>query len=213
MQEIAVFFRDGGIFMYFILAVAVTGIAIIVERLLLLVFKCNVDGKALWTKISKLIQGGEIEKARAVCKGSDAPLLKVMEAGVSAAAHGHKKDIQNILDEVITDVIPTIDKRIPYLLTLANVATLFGLLGTVHGLIQAFTAVASADPSQKATLLAGGISIALYNTAFGILVATILLIMYAVLQAKANKVIDEIDSLTIKFINLINRGKGGSEAQ
>jgi len=172
-----------------------------------------VDGKALWTKISKLIQGGEIEKARAVCKGSDAPLLKVMEAGVSAAAHGHKKDIQNILDEVITDVIPTIDKRIPYLLTLANVATLFGLLGTVHGLIQAFTAVASADPSQKATLLAGGISIALYNTAFGILVATILLIMYAVLQAKANKVIDEIDSLTIKFINLINRGKGGSEAQ
>ena len=212
MQEIAVFFRDGGIFMYFILAVAVIGIAIIVERLLLLVFKCNVDGKALWTKISKLIQGGEIEKARAVCKGSDAPLLKVMEAGIFALSHSHKKDVQNIMDEAAMEVLPTIDKRIPYLLTLANVATLFGLLGTIHGLIQAFTAVASADPSQKATLLAGGIAIALYNTAFGIMVAVILLVMYAILQAKANKVIDEIDTVTIKFVNLMNRGKGGTQA-
>lgn len=212
MQEIAVFFRDGGIFMYFILAVAVTGIAIIVERLLLLVFKCNVDGKVFWTKISKLIQGGEIEKARAVCKGSNAPLLKVMESGIFALSHSHKKDVQNIMDEAAMEVLPTIDKRIPYLLTLANVATLFGLLGTIHGLIQAFTAVASADPSQKATLLAGGIAIALYNTAFGIMVAVILLVMYAILQAKANKVIDEIDTVTIKFVNLMNRGKGGTQA-
>src|SRR3989338_10246249 len=104
--------------MYFILAVAVIGIAIIVERLLLLVFKCNVDGKALWTKISKLIQGGEIEKARAVCKGSDAPLLKVMEAGIFALSHSHKKDVQNIMDEAAMEVLPTIDKRILYLLTL-----------------------------------------------------------------------------------------------
>ena len=199
--------------MYFILAVSVIGVAIIVERTLLLIFKCNVDGKALWTKISKLIQDGEIEKARAVCKGFNSPMLKVMEAGIIASSQGHKKDIQNILDEATIEVLPTIDKRIPYLLTLANVATLFGLLGTIHGLIQAFSAVAAADPSQKATLLAGGISIALYNTAFGIGVAVTFLIMYAILQAKANKVIDEIDSLTIKFVNLLNRGKSGAQTE
>jgi biopolymer transport protein ExbB/TolQ len=213
MQALAAIFRDGGLFMYFILAAAIIGIAIIIERAMLLTFKCNVDGKALWAKISKLIQDGEIEKARSLCKGSESPLLKVMEAGVTAASRGHKKDIQNIMDEAATEVLPTIDKRIPYLLTLANVATLFGLLGTIHGLIQAFTAVATADPSQKSTLLAGGISIALYNTAFGIGVAVTLLIMYAILQAKANKVIDEIDAVSIKFINLVNRGKGGTQAE
>lgn len=211
MEALAAVFRDGGLFMYFILAVAILGIAIIVERVILLIFKCNADGKALWDKVSKLIQDGEQEKAKTLCKGSDSPLLTVIAAGVTASSQGRAKDMQNALDEVTMEIIPSIDKRISYLLTLANVATLFGLLGTIHGLIQAFSAVAVADPSQKSTLLAGGIAIALYNTAFGIMVAVLFLIMYAVLQSKANKVIDEIDILTVKFVNLMSRGKGEPE--
>ncbi len=213
MEALAAVFRDGGLFMYFILAVAIIGMAIIVERAVLLMFKCNVDGKALWKKISKMIQDGEMEKARAICAGSDAPLLKVMEAGLKASSHARQKDIQNIFDEAEMEVIPSVHKRIVYLLTLANVATLFGLLGTIHGLIQAFSAVAAADPSQKSTLLAGGIAIALYNTAFGIMVAVLFLIMYAVLQAKANGVVDEIDMITIKFVNLMGRGKDGAQGE
>lgn len=212
MQALAAVFRDGGMFMYFILVVLVVGAAIIIERTFFLVHKYKVDSKLLWEKISKLIAQGEIDKAQILCEDSEVPLMKILHTGISAADES-EREIQNAIDEVSMELIPSIDRRISYLLTLANSATLFGLLGTIHGLIQAFSAVANADPSQKATLLAGGISIALYNTAFGIMVAVVFLIMYAVLQARATKVVDEIDAFSVKIINLLSRRKGGIQAK
>lgn len=211
MDFIVAFFRDGGIFIYFILAVAIIGIAIVVERFIHLIHRNKVDSHALWKKISKHIADGEYEKARAACKG-EAPLLRALEAAL-AAAPGGEREVQNAVDEISLEIIPTIDKRIPYLLTLANIATLFGLLGTIHGLIQAFSAVASADASQKSTLLASGIAIALYNTAFGILVAILFLVTYAFYQSRANRIVDEIDAFSVKIINMVSRRKVGSQAE
>lgn len=211
METIAGFFRDGGIFMYFILAVAVVGTAIIVDRVMALIVRNKVDSHALWKRVSKHIVDGDFDKARTACRG-DAPLLRTMEAAVSAAGMG-EKEAQSAVDETSLEVIPTIDKRIHYLLTLANISTLFGLLGTIHGLIQAFSAVASAEASQKAALLASGIAIALYNTAFGIGVAILFLVMYSVLMSRANRLIDEIDAYSLKVVNMIGRsGKGGAKA-
>ncbi|MEK7772919.1 MAG: MotA/TolQ/ExbB proton channel family protein [Deltaproteobacteria bacterium] len=211
METIAGFFRDGGIFMYFILAVGVVGVAIIADRVLSLIIRNKVDSHALWKKVSKHIADGDFDKARTACKG-DAPLLRTMEAAVSAAGRG-EKETQNAVDEASLELIPTIDKRIHYLLTLANISTLFGLLGTIHGLILAFSAVASAEASQKSALLATGISIALYNTAFGIGVAIVFLLMYSVLMSRANRLIDELDAYSLKIVNMIGRsGKGGAKA-
>ena len=212
MQEIALFFRDGGIFMYFILAVAVVGIAILVEKSLLLIFRYNVDARAVWNRVSKFIIEGNMEKAKALCAGSSVPLMRVLDRGISASG-GTGRDIQNAIDEVALEIIPTIDKRVSYLATLANIATLLGLLGTIQGLIQAFAAVGAADPSQKAALLAGGISIALYTTAFGLIVAIPMLAMYTVLQSKAHKIIDEVDEFSVKLINLLNRRKDGLQTK
>ncbi|MBI5826846.1 MAG: MotA/TolQ/ExbB proton channel family protein [Deltaproteobacteria bacterium] len=198
METIAAFFRDGGTFMYFILAVAVIGIAIIVDRVMALIIRNKVDSHALWKRVSKHIADGDFDKARTACKG-DAPLLRTMEAAVSAAGMG-EKETQSAVDEASLEVIPTIDKRIHYLLTLANISTLFGLLGTIQGLIQAFSAVASAEAS-------------LYNTAFGIGVAILFLVMYSVLMSRANRLIDEIDAYSLKIVNMIGRsGKGGAKA-
>lgn len=212
MEALASFFRDGGIFMYFILAVSVIGVAITAERILVLIFKYNIDGRILWNKVSKQINEGNIEGAKAVCKDSNAPLMRVLHTGISVVSHT-EKEIQNAMDEVTLEIIPSIDKRIAYLPTLANIATLLGLLGTIQGLIQAFSAVASADPAQKAALLAGGISIALYTTAFGLIVAIPLLGSYAILQAKAHKIVDEIDEFSVKFINSINRSQDGTQTK
>jgi len=211
MQTLAAIFRDGGLFMYFILAALVIGIAIIIERTYMFIHKYRIDARALWEKVSKYIKQGEIEKARILCEDARAPIMKILHTGISSA-HETEREIQKAVDEVCMDLIPQVDKRIFYLLTLANCATLFGLLGTIHGLIQAFSAVAHADPSQKASLLAAGISIALYNTAFGIGVAVFFLIMYAVLQSRATRVVDEIDSFSVKVINLLSRRKGGEQA-
>ncbi|MCR4286439.1 MAG: MotA/TolQ/ExbB proton channel family protein [Deltaproteobacteria bacterium] len=202
MESLAAFFRDGGIFMYFILFVSVIGLAIIVERGIFLLLKNNIDGKALWAKIHKFALDGQYDKAMELCTDSRLPLLKVLRHGISTAAK-RNRDVQGAMDEIVLEVMPTVDKRITYLATLANIATLLGLLGTIQGLIQAFAAVSSADPSQKAEILSRGIAIALYTTAFGLIVAIPLLAMYTVLQSKAHTIIDEIDEYSIKLVNLI----------
>lgn len=212
MQTLAGFFRDGGMFMYFILAVFVIGMAIMLERAYILIHKYNINARALWEKISKLILAGEMDRVQKLCGSSEAPLLKILHAGVSSA-DGSDREIQNAIDEVSLEVIPLITKRIAYLATLANVATLLGLLGTIQGLVQAFSAVGSAEPSQKAALLAGGISVALYTTAFGLIVAIPILVMYTILQVKAHKITDEIDEFSVKLINLLDRRRNGLQTK
>ncbi|HLE09261.1 MAG TPA: MotA/TolQ/ExbB proton channel family protein [Thermodesulfobacteriota bacterium] len=213
METLVSFFRDGGIFMYFILIVSIVGFAIMVERGILLIHKYNVDGRALWKKVSKFLYEGNIEQARALCSDLRVPLMRILHHGIAASAKGSVEDVQTAIDEIALEIIPTIDKRVAYLAALANIATLLGLLGTIQGLIQAFAAIAHADPSQKATLLASGIAIALYTTAFGLIVAIPMLLMYTVLQAKAQKIIDEIDEFAVKLINFLKEGKGGVSAK
>ncbi len=201
-QSLASFFFDGGIFMYAILASGVAGLAILIERTKLLLFNFNVDAHALWDRISRSIEDGHTEQALGLCKDLRIPLLKILHHGI-LASKGDEKAVQNAIDEAVLETMPAIDKRISYLATIANIATLLGLLGTIQGLIQAFSAVGSADPSQKAELLAKGISVALYTTAFGLIVAIPLLLMYSLLTARAHKITDEIDEFSVKLINLL----------
>lgn len=212
METVAAFFKDGGIFVKFILVVSVIGLAIMVERAIFLLYKYNVDGKVLWKKVSGLLRDNDVEGAKAICANETVPLMRIMTYGLEAS-NGSARDIQNAIDEAALEVIPSVDKRVTYLSTLANVATLLGLLGTIQGLIQAFSAIAVADPSQKAALLAKGISIALYSTASGLVVAIPMLIMYTILQAKSQKIVDEIDEFSVKLVNLLSRGKSGVQAE
>jgi biopolymer transport protein ExbB/TolQ len=208
MEFFASFFREGGVFIYLILVVSIIGLAIVIERVLYLVLKYSIDGKLLWKKISMSLKEGDVDKAISFCKGSEAPLARVLEKGISFYGRG-EKELQNAVDEISLEVIPSVDKRVPYLAVIANVSTLLGLLGTIHGLIQAFQAVGIADPSQKATLLASGISIALYTTAFGLIAAIPMLIMYSILQSKAHRLVDEIDEFSVKLVNLLSHLKTG----
>lgn len=205
MEMLASFFRDGGMFIYLILAVSIIGLGIIIERAIHLLYKYSIDTKTLWARVSKCIKEGDIAKARSQVTGSEAPVARVFDTALETFDRDERteKEIQNAVDEISLEVIPAVDKRVPYLAMAANIATLLGLLGTIHGLIQAFSAVGNADPSQKAALLASGISIALYTTAFGLIVAIPLLIAYTLLQSKAHSIIDEVDEFSIKLINLL----------
>jgi biopolymer transport protein ExbB/TolQ len=217
MELLATFFRDGGVFIYLILAVSIIGLAIVADRCFYLLFKYSINSGVLWLRVSKSVRDGNPQKARSYCTGSEAPVARLFDKGLTAYGKS-EREVQNALDEVSLEVIPAIDKRVPYLAVAANVSTLLGLLGTIHGLIMAFSAVGNADPSQKATLLASGISIALYTTAFGLVVAIPLLIAYSLLQSRAHRIIDEVDEFSVKLINLLvhtnaERRKDGSQAQ
>ena len=105
------------------------------------------------------------------------------------------------------EFVPRLEKRTHYLATFANVVTLLGLLGTIIGLIHAFTAVAQVNPAEKAELLSASISIAMNNTAFGLMVAIPFLLIHAYLQARTSEIVDSLETAKVKFLNLVERVK------
>ena len=97
-----------------------------------------------------------------------------------------------------------LEKRTPFIATLANIATLLGLLGTIMGLIAAFSAVASADPAEKANLLSSSISVAMNTTAFGLITAIPLILFHSSLQTKTATIVDSIEMAGIKLLNSLS---------
>ena len=108
------------------------------------------------------------------------------------------------MEEGLLEILPNIERRTPYLATFANIATLLGLLGTIIGLIAAFTAVANADPAEKATLLSQSISIAMNTPAFGLMVAIPLLLVHSLLQSKTAAIVESLEIAVVKFLNLMD---------
>jgi biopolymer transport protein ExbB len=135
--------------------------------------------------------------------------LAAMETMQSSS---RRDDIESAMQEGILEAVPRLAKRTNYLSMLANISTLLGLLGTIIGLIAAFTAVAHADPTEKATLLSQSISVAMNTTAFGLMAAIPLLLIHSVLQNKTVEIVDSIEMAGVKFLNAMVKGHPGAVA-
>ena len=201
--------------MYPIMFILAIGTAIIIERFIYL-SRIWIDGEDFWKKIEPHVRSYKFEEAIKLCKAHRAVLPKILQSGLEEASRiSHiedKKDrrelLENYIEETMLSVMPRIERRTHYLPTLANVATLLGLLGTIIGLIQSFQSIAIADPSQKATILARGISVAMNTTAFGLIVAIPIMLCYAYIQSKTIKIIDMLDAFSIKLINILTSDRG-----
>jgi biopolymer transport protein ExbB/TolQ len=145
--------------------------------------------------------GGVVDLARS----SRAPIGRIVAAGVARMQQTPRRDeIEYAMEEGVMEAVPRLEKRTSYLATLANIATLLGLLGTIMGLIAAFTAVANADPSEKASLLSQSISVAMNTTAFGLMSAIPLLLAHATLQNKTTEIVDSLEMAGVKCLNLMS---------
>lgn len=211
MSAIAAAFRDGGIWMYIILAVSIISIGITIERFIYLFFKYSVNAEPFMAQIQKLVMANNIDRAIKLCNAQpSAALPRVIKAGLTRANKG-EVEIQNAIEEATLEVVPMVQKRTPVLQPLANIATLLGLLGTIIGLIDAFAALESATAENRQKLLAKGIALAMNTTAFGLVVAIPTLVFHMVLSAMTKKILDEIDMHSVKLENLlVSRGKGGA---
>ena len=202
-SSIVGFFQTGGPFMYPIALILTIGVVITLERWFFLT-SARISNKLAFDKLKPLIEQGKYDTLYTVAKGSSAPVSKLIAAGMASMAYGRRRDdLMSAMREAAMETIPRLEKRTPYLATLANVATLLGLLGTIIGLIAAFTAVADADPAAKATLLSQSISVAMNTTAFGLISAIPLLLAHAFLQSKTSQIVDSLDVVSIKFLNAI----------
>ena len=201
--SIVSFFNDGGTFMYPIMFVFALGAAISIERYMYLTLLRTNNRRSL-NNILKLLQSGDMNKAYSVASQSNHAVNKMLYQGlVRYKESKSREDIESAMEESMLEVIPRLEKRTHYLATFANISTLLGLLGTIIGLIKAFTAVAQVDPSLKAEILSTSISVAMNTTAFGLMVAIPLLLIYAVLQTKTTELIDSLEMATVKFTNIL----------
>lgn len=202
VNGIADFIQSGGVFMWVIVLIWAVGIAISLERFMKLSFKFDVDGSSFMNELQRYILSNDIQGAIRVCSGSMAALPKVLKSGLKRA-NQTTQQIQNAIDATALEVIPKVELRLNYLQMIANISTLFGLLGTIQGLIQSFSAVASADPAQKAELLATGISKAMNTTFLGLLAAISIMMLHTFLSSKSEKIINEIDEFSVKLLDLL----------
>ena len=197
------FFQSGGPFMYPILLVLAIGAAIAIERYIYLTFVRS-RNKGVWKRVLPLLESEKYDAAREAVLHSNAAVSRILSYGLNRAEHrGNSDEIQMAMEEGLLEVVPRLEKRTHYLATLANIATLLGLLGTIIGLTEAFSTVSAADPADKANLLSASISIAMNTTAFGLMAAIPLLLVHALLQTKTNALVDSLEMASVKFLNAV----------
>jgi len=197
------FFVAGGAFMYPILIVFAVGIAIAIERYVTLTL-IRRRNEGMWTRLQPALASGDFDKAREMTTKDDSTVSRLLGLGLARqGAVRRREDIEIAMEEGMMEIIPQLEKRTAYVAVGANIATLLGLLGTIIGLIQAFTAVANANPAEKADLLSASISVAMNTTAFGLIVAIPLLVTHSVLTAKTGQIVDSLEMASVKALNVI----------
>jgi biopolymer transport protein ExbB len=199
------FFTTGGLFMYPILMVFAVGLAIAIERYITLTMVTR-RNRRVWEQVQPLLDQGQFDEARDVTTEDQSTISQVLSMGLSLqGAVDRREDIEIAMEESMMGIVPRLEKRTPYVALASSIATLLGLLGTIMGLIQAFTAVANANPAEKADLLSASISVAMNTTAFGLMVAIPLLVIHAVLTSKTGDIIDSLEMATVKSLNVFSR--------
>jgi biopolymer transport protein ExbB/TolQ len=207
LSKIALAFDHGGFWMWPILMIQLVSIAIVIERTYALFLKRRLDQHKIVASFEDNVRRGEldvvIQKAQNVEMKS--PVARAIVAGAKAAKFlGGKEEIQGKMDEVLVNENAILDRRTGFLSMLGNVATLTGLLGTITGMIKSFAAVAYANPSEKAALLASGISEAMNATAYGLITAIPALVAYAILQNRANRLAEDLNHSALKAFNWLS---------
>jgi biopolymer transport protein ExbB len=204
MYGLVRFFVAGGAFMYPILLVFAVATAIAIERYFTLT-QVRRRNETSWRKLQPALSDGEFDKARELAASDGSTVSQLLGTGLARqGAVRRREDIEIAMEESMMEIIPQLEKRTAYVALGANIATLLGLLGTIIGLIQAFTAVANANPAEKADLLSASISVAMNTTAFGLVVAIPLLVTHSVLTAKTGEIVDSLEMVSVKALNVIS---------
>ena len=198
------FFQKGGLFMYPILIVFLTGMAITMERWFHL-NRIRGENQKMWDLLQPALAKGEFDKAREMAKKDKSTISQMLGMGLARqGAVRRREDIEIAMEESMMEIIPQLEKRTPYVALFSNIATLLGLLGTIMGLIEAFTAVANANPAEKADLLSASISVAMNTTAFGLMAAIPLLLFHAKLTSTTGQIVDSLEMASVKVLNSIS---------
>lgn len=203
MNTVVKFFVEGGFWMYPILLVGTLGIAFAIERFITL-RKVERANREMWERLHPVLAEGRFDEARQMVAESKSAVAELLLMGLERQGSVRRRDdIEIAMEEAMMEIVPQLEARTSYIALFANIATLLGLLGTIVGLIQAFEAVANANPAEKSNLLSQSIAVAMNTTAFGLIVAIPLLVLYSWIGAKAGAISSSLEMISVKTLNYI----------
>lgn len=203
------FFKTGGPFMFVNIFWLGCAVAVIVERIVTLMFRYNLNAGPFMEQVTKLVLTGNVDRAVKLCGAApNAPLAKVIRAGLTRANRG-EMEVSKAVEEAILEQNPKVTTRIGWLWSLANIATLVGLIGTIIGLIGTFKSLGNVPADQKQALLSAGISEAMNNTAFGLGIAVTCIIFHLFLTSYSRSMVETIELSALKLENLLARKSAG----
>lgn len=193
------FINDAGIVGWVIVTVGLAALALTIERIYTLYFKYGMNFDEFAGRIQQMVAQRRFDEALALCHELQSkPLPKAFKTILEKSDQAEDTIFQ-AQDIALSETLPWVTKGLNHISMTANVATLLGLLGTIHGLILSFAAVAQADPSQKQVILAHGISVAMYTTALGLIVSIPLMVAYSFLVSRQNEIVSKLHEKTGKL--------------
>ncbi len=197
------FIQQSGVVGWTIILTGITAVALVVERARTLFFAYGMNVEEFTSKIQTLVLGRKTEEAIVACAQlENKPLARAFKL-ILEKSDRDDETIFQAQDIAMAEAVPLYTKRLHYLSMLANVATLLGLLGTIHGLILSFQAVAQADPAQKQALLASGIAVSMYTTALGLAVAIPAMVTYSFLVSRQNELLEQLTEKCSKLTEVL----------
>lgn len=199
------FIVKGGLVLWLIMALSAVGVAIVVERLLYL-RRIRVDEEKLFLRIKTSLEKGHFDEALAICDQNVSPLSGLMRVGIE-----HRDYPESVQKEVLKDAaaqeVPRLEKNISALGTIAHIAPLLGLLGTVTGTMKAFGVLGRFGSVADPSILARGVSEALITTVGGIVVAVPAVIFYNYLVTKVNLILVKMENQVNALVLMINASR------
>jgi biopolymer transport protein ExbB/TolQ len=209
-SQIVEAFKTNPTFMVLNMCTSAIVLTIVIERFAFQMTRYRVNSKEFFAQVKKLVSAGNIDRAIKLCEADDYPILQLVKAGLTHANKG-PDEIDASLSEKLAELKPQSEKRIGALWSLANIATLIGLLGTVSGLIGTFGAIAAPGLSQsdKQRMLSNGIAEAMYNTALGLGIAVFCMITHIILHTRAKTIQHDLEGTMERTFNMLTISKTG----
>lgn len=202
-------FEVGGPMMFVILGLLILTLMVIIKQFMAL-SASGVDKADFNEHLFGMILRGDIQQAISYCDSKPSPLTNTMKAGLVQVLNKRPdEEVQVAMDAAVLRETPKVEAWVSFLAVFGNLATLLGLIGTLAGMIQSFSAVTEADDAEKAKLLSAGISEALNCTAFGLVVAVLAILGFGFFQFRIGHILNDMTESSMSMMNLVasNRDK------
>lgn len=214
MQVVRIYLEQGGVAAWLILLTGFFLVIVSIERFMYLYFTVSFESDGVIQKIRELILARKYTQAIQICnQQTQNPELSIIKSGILAAENG-REAMKSALNSAIIDVSQRCDARLSFIALVASAATLLGLLGTITGLIRTFTAMASADATEKARMLGEGISEAMYSTAGGLIIGIAAMVAHTLCVSKADGIVSRGRQSAMNLVAWIEQSeRGGSNVR